>query len=186
MAHYRHTKTGGAARSEQEAYLQSVQNSLSPRVFEFATAPWHYDHTDHRCTHDGWLESLTIREIAEGDRRQHRRIEIELLLLGAFHDGHTRMTYRAVSNYSITLPTCESPFENKVAHGDWLVDEFRLSTNGLIVHMVSFSSGSRSRLNARILIGNGCLHYKQIRSQLIKVVQSCIVFVRRKANAADI
>jgi len=136
-------------RRAYKSYLQSVQNSLPPRVFEFAAAPWHYDHTDHRCPHDGWLESLTIREIAEGDRRQHRRIEIELLLLGAFHDGHMRMTYMAVSSYLSTLPTCESPFGNKVGHPDWLVDEFRLATNGLIVHNVLFSSGSRFEIECQ-------------------------------------
>jgi hypothetical protein len=130
-------------RRAYKSYLQSVQNSLPPHVFEFAAAPWHYDHTDHRCPHDGWLESLTVRENAEGDRRQLRCIEIELLLFGASHDGHMRMTYRAVSSYFITLPTCESSFGNRVGHGDWLVDEFRLSTNGLILHKVLFSSGSR-------------------------------------------
>jgi hypothetical protein len=31
-------------RRAYKSYLQSVQNSLPPRVFEFAAAPWHYDH----------------------------------------------------------------------------------------------------------------------------------------------
>jgi hypothetical protein len=60
-----------------------------------------------------------------------------------------RMTYMAVSSYLSTLPTCESPFGNKVGHPDWLVDEFRLATNGLIVHNVLFSSGSRFEIECQ-------------------------------------
>jgi len=124
-------------------YLQSVKERLSVTAFEFATAAWHYDHSDHRCPHDSWVESLTIDEPGAGERLQDRSLRISTRLLGAFHDGHLLLGYADVQTYSL-----ESP-KGRAGHGDWLVDEIRLSDNGFVLHEVLFSNDSRWRIEAK-------------------------------------
>ena len=124
-------------------YLQSVKERLSVTAFEFATAAWHYDHSDHRCPHDSWVESLTIDEPGAGERLQDRSLRISTRLLGAFHDGHLLLGYADVQTYSL-----ESP-KGRAGHGDWLVDEIRLSDNGFVLHEVLFSNDSRWQIEAK-------------------------------------
>jgi hypothetical protein len=124
-------------------YLQSVKERLPLSAFEFATAPWHYDHSDHRCPHDSWVESLTINEPATGERLQHRSLRISTRLLGAFHDGHLLLGYADVQMYSL-----ESP-KTQAGHGDWLIDEIRLSDNGCVLHEVLLSNDSRWLIEAK-------------------------------------
>ena len=125
------------------AYLLSVKDRLPNSAFEFANASWHYDYADHRCPHDSWLESLSIGEPASGDRLQHRSTEMTVRLLGAFHDGHISILYAGVQTYSLEQP------KTMVGHGDWLVDEIRLSDNGLVLHEVLFNSHARWLIEAR-------------------------------------
>jgi len=129
--------------AEYKKYLESFQGRLPSSALTFATAAWHYDARDHRALHDSWLESLAIREIFEGERMQHRSVEIEMHLLGAYHDGHTTLTYRGVAGYALSLPHRDS------GHADLLVDEFSLSANGLLVHEILFSSGGRYSVECR-------------------------------------
>jgi hypothetical protein len=51
-------------------FLLSVKERLPPSAYEFAAAPWHYDHENHRCPHDCWVESLLIREPSSGARHE--------------------------------------------------------------------------------------------------------------------
>ena len=124
-------------------YLESVKDSLPPDAFSFATATWHYDFSDHRSPHDSWVESITLREPSSGERHQHRKIEITVMLLAAYHDGHIVLAYQDVRSYQLTaLPSSNStPLRN--GHGDWLIDEVRLSESGLVSHEILFSSGAR-------------------------------------------
>lgn len=124
-------------------YLQSIRESLPISAFQFATAEWHYDHNDHRCPHDSWVESLAIKEAASGERGQHRSLSISTCLLGAFHDGRLLLDYADVHMYSL------ESLKGQAGHGDWLVDEIRLSENGLVLHEVQFSNNSRWLIEAR-------------------------------------
>ncbi|SRR6266478_6042901 len=140
----REVRTLGKQHSEYKKYLESIQSRLPSSAIAFATAAWHYDVKDHRALHDSWLESLTIREISVGEHRQHRSIEIQIRLLGAYHDGHTVLIYQGVRGYSFTLRCRESSTVDRIGHADLLVDEFALSPNGLLVHELLFSSGGTS------------------------------------------
>jgi WD40 repeat protein len=124
-------------------YLQSLKERLPVTAFEFATAAWHYDHSDHRCPHDSWVESLTIAEPARGERFQDRSLRISTRLLGAFHDGHLLLSYADVQAYSLESPKV------RAGHGDWLVDEIRLSDNGFVLHEVLFSNDNRWLIEAK-------------------------------------
>ncbi|MGH9561627.1 MAG: hypothetical protein ACRD3S_09250, partial [Terracidiphilus sp.] len=71
---------------EYRKYLSTIAGNLPRGVTAFAFCDWYYDGHNHRCPHDGWIEELAIIEPATGDRNEHRRIEIRLRLLGAYHD----------------------------------------------------------------------------------------------------
>ena len=117
-------------------YLGSVKSRLPRSAYDFATAPWHYDFGDHRSPHDGWLESLIIREPASGGRQENRSLEITARLLAAHHDGHIELKYSDVRSYALA-----SGVTNGSGHGDWLYDEIRLSGRGRVSHEVEWSRG---------------------------------------------
>jgi hypothetical protein len=127
---------------EYAHYLESVRESLPKSAFEFATASWrHSDH--HRSLHDSWVESLTLSEPSSGDRHENRAIEIQLRLMGSYHDGYMNISYRGVQSYSLETPSEFNLPPLHVGHGDWLYDEVRLSEQKFVVHEVEFSRGSR-------------------------------------------
>ena len=128
---------------EYNDYLKSIQDRLPPAVYAFATALWHYD-DGARGLHDSWLKSLSISELSSGERSQNRAIEIRVRLLGAYHDRHIELIYEGVRNYSLeTSPEFKSSRTYRSGHGDWLIDEIRLSESDLALHEIEFSSGSR-------------------------------------------
>ncbi len=91
------------------------------------------------------MESFLIREPSSGNRHEVREIEIAIRLFGAFHDGRLELSYPSVRSYS-TFGVTGKP---KIGHGDWLVDEVRLSDNNLVLHEILFSSGSRWIIESR-------------------------------------
>jgi hypothetical protein len=127
-----------------EAYLAAHRDRIPPSAYAFATAPWHYDFRDRRCPHDAWLESCAIREPAGRERRERRWVEIELRLLGAFHDGHLILSYTGVTGYRVELADSFRPLPPQPDwHGDCLTDEVTLTDSGAVRHVIRWSSGSR-------------------------------------------
>ena len=130
-------------------YLESVKNALPASAFAFATAAWHYQNNDHRCPHDAWVDQLRIWESASGDRKQDRQIQIDLRLFGAFHDGYLDLSYKNVSSYRLDgHPRGDSRRLAHIGHGDWLIDEIRLSDSGFVLHEILFSSRGRWLIEA--------------------------------------
>ncbi len=68
----------GAYRRYQR-YLNERRQEFPPNAFKLATAEWYYDPSDHRCPHDGWLESLDIAEVAAADKQRIMTIRVRLL-----------------------------------------------------------------------------------------------------------
>ncbi len=121
-----------------EQYLESIHASLPESAYAFATtALFRRDGS----LHDAWVETCIISEPSSGERSQIRRAEIHVRLLGAWHDGYIELRYKDVRRYSLVAPGL-SP-QTEWAHGDWLVDEIRLSEDGLVEHEVMFSTRSR-------------------------------------------
>jgi len=109
------------------------QNPIFLPLRECSRSDWYVSPEDHRCPHDAWVEAVTISEPASGERHQDRELQIQIRLLGAYHDGIIEFTYRHVQNYS---------FEGSgiTGHGDWLRDEVE-ERNGSIRHMVLLVNG---------------------------------------------
>lgn len=118
-------------------YLESVKDLLPRSAFEFASASWHYDFSDHRSPHDAWLEEVVIRASASGERKENRSLEILARLFAAYHDGHIELRYSEVRDYSLT-----SGVSVEMGHGDWRYDEIRLSNQSRrVLHEVEWSGG---------------------------------------------
>ena len=118
-------------------YLASVKPRLPSSAYELATSGWYFDPRDHRCPHDAWLESLTIREDLCDSIHLPRCVEVAIRLLGAYHDGYIELHYPDVRAYSFG----GKPATGGKGHGDWLYDEFRLSENGLLLHEIEWEVG---------------------------------------------
>ena len=119
--------------------MQSGKSKLPASTKEFALAEWHYNHEDHRCPHDAWLENVSIREIVAPENIQHRILEIVIRLLGAYHDGYIELIYKDVLSYSLDLPyrRKKAPLPGK--HGDWLVDEITFSPRSKVLHEIEWA-----------------------------------------------
>jgi len=126
------------AWSAYEDYIESIKAKLPHELYEFALSPWHHNHLDHRCLHDSWVEKVSIDEIGVGERRQERSLEISVSLLGAYHDGYTYLSYEEVVDYRLQKGKLSNQYRQ--AHGDWLIDEIRLSDEGNVIHEILFSN----------------------------------------------
>ena len=144
---------------EYREYLESINDRLPATTYDYATADWHYNSKDPRSPHDAWVEEISIREVSRENEPQDRAIEILVRLLGAYHDGHIELRYKNVRTYSVGKsfpigvmaesdlggqPDLMDDFFQNLAnqgHNDWLVDEIRLTQQGLVIHEIKFMLG---------------------------------------------
>jgi hypothetical protein len=124
----------GTAFKAYRDHLESIKSHLPKAVYDFAVADWHYDGSKKESPHDAWIQEIKIKEIAEGETRisQIRTTQIEIILLGAYHDRLFKVTYEDVSSYFI------SSWQSSRGHGDWVIDEIGLSDAGLVTHEIKF------------------------------------------------
>jgi hypothetical protein len=133
-----------------QSRLQKIKKSMSPSVQEYALADWHYNTLDPRCPHDAWLENIIIREPASGERSEIRTLEIEMRLLGAYHDGYIEFLYKEVESYCFDQPHRRGRWETvPKGHGDWVIDEVDLSNHGYILHEIEWRDGGRWSIECR-------------------------------------
>jgi hypothetical protein len=127
--------------SRYRTYIESIKKTLPAHIYAFGSNPCYFDFESPSSLHDAWLETLTVREIASGERNEIRRLEICLCLLGPFHDRKINLRYNGVTQYSFIAPPRygESRYEH-TAHGDLLIHEIRLGHSGLFVHELLFES----------------------------------------------
>jgi len=116
-------------------YLQLKRNVFPRSAFAVATSDWYFDHRRSECPHDGWLESVSISEPSTGKRHEVRAVEINIELLGAWHDGNIRYRYMNVQRYVF------EGFSIIKGHGDWLFDEFRVNATGSLIHEIEWERG---------------------------------------------
>ncbi len=122
-------------------YLNAIKSQLPAHIYAFASNPSHFDLDSPTSLHDAWLESCTVRERANGERNEIRRLEIDLTLLGPFHDRRIHFHYSGVRSYRLDAPVGDAKFEQK-GHGDIFTHEIRLSHDGLLIHELLFERGA--------------------------------------------
>ena len=119
-------------------YLDSVRDALPEEVYRFASDMRHYDQASPQTLHDAWLDSLVVREQASGDRREIRRLAVDIDLLGPFHDRRIRLRYRGVRAYRFDARQPDGTRWTHTAHGDLLMHEVWLGEDGNVVHELRF------------------------------------------------
>jgi len=81
------------------------------------------------------LETLEIRELADGARGEERTTAITIRLLGAYQDGHIVFRYSGVTRYSLASD------DSRRGMGDWLDDRFSISLDGNLRHDITWCFG---------------------------------------------
>lgn len=115
-----------------DAYIEANKEKFPPSALSLAKSNWYYGFEDHRAPHDSWLERVIVSENASGKRHEVRSITIKIVLLSAYHDRYIELTYPRVFNYELTNGNADR------SHGDWLYDEFRLSSAGNLIHEIEW------------------------------------------------
>jgi len=128
-----------------QQYLQENRRKFPPNAFALGTAEWYQNPSDHRCPHDAWIENLIISETATKERHRGRYTTIHIRLLGAYHDGYIEFVYPQVFGYELHNACSESL-------GDWLYDEFRLNSEGQLVHEIEWAPTHPGKEGARWII----------------------------------
>ena len=62
-----------------------------------------------------------------------RSLSIRIRLFAAYHDGYIEFYYPSVFAYTLESQLCTNGL------GDWLYDEFRLSSGGHLIHEIEWS-----------------------------------------------
>ena len=119
-------------------YIESVRHDLPDAIYRFAADSRHFDLHSPQTLHDAWLDSLTIREDASGDRDEVRRLAIDICLLGPFHDRRIHLRYRGVLAYRFDVPPDAAIRFTHTGHGDLITHEVRLRHGGGVIHELLF------------------------------------------------
>src|SRR5215472_11424902 len=126
-----------------QQYLREHEREFPPGAFAVATAEWYQNPNDHRCPHDGRLEHLIVSEVPDLDKQGLTTARIRLL--AAYHDGFIEFAYSRVFAYSFDSPACFNGL------GDWLCDEFRLSSDGDVIHEIEWAGGRGDKMSRWII-----------------------------------
>lgn len=124
------------------SYLESIRDELPEHVLQFASDPDYY----YRSIHDAWLDYFRIEEIASGERMEQRSTEIEVRLLGPFHERRVFIRYKDVIEYHITASKLEK------GHGDLLLHEMRLGDESELIHELEFDRNRTMMIRCRDLV----------------------------------
>ena len=112
-----------------DVFLHRIPSSISSLI----VSNDYYNPKSVFSPHDSWLESLIVEVKSSGNRSEFRTTDIKVKLLGAYHDRYLYFIYKNVFSYSQTV--------SQVNPGDWLYDEYQLSTNDKIIHEIAFDNG---------------------------------------------
>ena len=138
----RQDKEGTYQLTDYLNHLDMIRDRLPHGARDFAFYQGHYDITHPRCLHDSWVARMMLTE------DESRTIQIELLLFGAFHDGHHRIVYKDVNSYKLAIDKTRYK-STAVGHADWVVDELLLTDGGLVSHEIEFSDSARWHIVAK-------------------------------------
>jgi hypothetical protein len=139
MEHIVNSETEGIDWTRYSRYVESIRDQLPSHVLAFASDSRYFDLSSRSSLHDAWLESLTVIEVATGERQEIRRMEVSISLLGAYHDRRIHLHYTGVTRYSFSAPPrYGEPRYKHTAHGNLFAHEIRLGQDGLLVHELLF------------------------------------------------
>jgi hypothetical protein len=118
VEHILNSETGGIDFDRFRVYVESIRNKLPEHVYAFSSNPGHFNLGSRSSLHDAWLETLTVRETASGERKQIRQLEIQVCLFGPHHDRWIHLNYRGITQYSLHTPP-QIPGAEAQAYRSW-------------------------------------------------------------------
>jgi hypothetical protein len=125
-------------------YIRSLRTTMSASAFAFASNFDHYRLDSRVSLHDAWVQSIHISEVALGERRQTRKLAIELHLLGPYHNSILRLSYSNVKSYAADVRAEDA---GSIAHGDIAMHELTIDRETKVLrHEIQFASGSTLRI----------------------------------------
>jgi hypothetical protein len=143
VKHILNDQSEGIDFGRYSAYLETIGHLIPAHVHAFASDPGHFDLTSRSSLHDAWLEEVSVREVATGERNEVRKAQIRMRLLGPHHDRHIHLLYESVTTYRFDLPSGgNAPRYEHTAHGDLYTHEICLADNGLLTHEILFERNS--------------------------------------------
>jgi len=125
-------------------YIRSVRTRMSDKAYSFASNFDHYRLDSRVSLHDAWVQSFQVSEVALGERRQTRKLAIELTLLGPYHNSVLRLSYSDVRSYTTDVRVEDA---GNIAHGDIAMHELIVDLEtGNLRHEIQFATGSIFRI----------------------------------------
>ena len=123
-------------------YLIFNKSIFDSKIYTFASNYLYFDLSSPSSLHDSWLESFRVVENRiEG--KDDSSIEVEIILLGAFHDRKIHMRYGDVSRYEFGFAeTTIGKSCIRSRHGDIFTHEIRLE-NKVYEHEIAFNNGAK-------------------------------------------
>lgn len=121
-----------AAHAHYSAYLDDNRARFPDGVYELAASNWRHNFNDHRALHDSWIEAFRFLDGSLPDGGGNRNNDLEILVLGAYHDGRTRLRYKNVHGVRLSLSDARD------GPAEIYRDEIRLSDSGLVLHEIEF------------------------------------------------
>ena len=128
-------RSGPKSSQEYERYVQENKARFPSGAYALATSGWYFD-SGHQGPHDAWLEWVRFEEHAIGKRAEVRHLSLRVRLLSAYHDRYLEYFYPQVFAYSLNNNT------SFLGHSDWRYDEFRISSNGHLLHEIEWAGAS--------------------------------------------
>lgn len=123
-------------------YLVLNRDNFDSDIYKFASNFLYFDLSSPSSLHDSWLESLAVKEIRMKDGADSE-IEVEIILLGAFHDRKIHIRYEEVAGYKFIFDDAVSGLPRiRSRHGDIFTHEIRLENKGY-EHEIAFSDGAK-------------------------------------------
>lgn len=119
------------------AHLETFKNQLPFKVYEFASAPWHYDMDSHQALHDAWIEDIVMVENYPCESKKSRHMDITIKLIGPYHDYILVMEYKHISGYQNIL----YPTQDNNRYYDLLLDEMTPVEDGTFRHCLYMVNG---------------------------------------------
>jgi len=111
-------------------YVETNRARFPSSAYELAAARWRHDFNDHRALRDSWVESVKVcnESLLGGEDGNNF---LELVTLGAYHDGRIRIRYKGIQSVSFGI-------SDALGGPEIYRDEIRLSESGLVLHEIEF------------------------------------------------
>lgn len=140
-------KDAAGAFKRYSAYVEQNKSRFTTNVYELASSNWYFYANDHRCPQDARLVKFMMVEeekkrkiskpLADTDRNLKGlfagdTVHLQVRLLNTFADGVIEFVYINLKEYKMRAVDISR------GHWDWRYDEFRVTSDGFMLHEIEW------------------------------------------------